>query len=124
MSKPKMATSKTTAAKKKKTNLTKSGVPRKWSDAWWAEYWNAEYEMLLHNLKNLDHYLRAAETYIINGETEKVVESIQGARELYLWNINRPTIESLTVVEDTQSLTEIPDGLDRGKAQTGARHSE
>jgi hypothetical protein len=123
MNKPRLATSKTTAPKKKK-KLNKSGVPRKWSDAWWAEYWNAEYEMLLHNLKNLDRYLLAAETYIINGKTEKVVESIQGARELYLWNINRPTIESLTVVEDTQSLNLGTDGLDRGKAQTGARRSE
>jgi hypothetical protein len=99
MNKPKMATSKTTAPKKKK-KLNKSGEPRKWSDAWWALYWNTEYEMLLHNLKNLDHYLLTAEVYIINGKTEKVVESIQKARGLFLRHINRPTVESLTVVEE------------------------
>ena len=120
MTKPKMATSKTTAAKKKK-KLNKSGVPRKWSDAWWALYWNAEYEMLLHNLKNLDHHLLTAEMFLINGKTEKVVESIQSARELYKYSINRATVESLTVVEDTQSLNLGIDGLDRGKAESADR---
>jgi hypothetical protein len=100
MTKPKMATPKTTAAKKKNKKLTKSGLPRKWSDAWWAEYWNAQYEMLLHNLNNLDHHLLTAEMFLINGKTEKVVESIQSARELYKHGIQRPTIESLTVVDD------------------------
>jgi hypothetical protein len=62
-----MATSKTTAAKKKKKKLTKSGVPRKWSDAWWAEYWNAEYEMLRRSLREFDKYLLMTEMYCING---------------------------------------------------------
>ena len=100
MTKPKMVTSKTTAAKKKKKKLTKSGRPRKWSDAWWAEYWNAEYEMLRYNLNNLDHHLLTAEMFLINGKTEKVVESIQSARELYKHHIHRFSVESLTVVED------------------------
>ena len=124
MGKPRMATQKTTAAKKKKKKLTKSGRPRKWSDAWWAEYWNAEYEMLRRSLRDLDKYLLTAEMYCINGNIDKIKEAVDNARGLYRRQIFRPTVESLTVVEDTplQSLTEFLDGLewldgpDRGKA--------
>ena len=121
MGKPRMITQKTTAAIKKKKKLTKSGVPRKWSDAWWAEYWNAEYEMLRHSLKDLDKHLLTAEMYCINGNIDKIKETVDKARGLYRMQIFRPTVDLLTVVEDTQSLTEIPDGLDRGKAESADR---
>jgi len=121
MGKPRMATAGTTAAKKKKKKLTKSGRPRKWSDAWWAEYWNAEYEMLRRNLRDLDKYLLTAEMYCINGNINKIKEAVDDARELYRRQIYRPTVDLLTVVEDTQSLTEIPDGLDRGKTESADR---
>ncbi len=114
MGKPRMATQKTTAAKKKK--LTKSGRPRKWSDAWWAEYWNAEYEMLRRSLRDLDKYLLMTEMYCINGDIDKIKETVDKARGLYRMQIYRPTVESLTVVDDTQSLNLAMDGLDRGKA--------
>jgi hypothetical protein len=124
-----MATQKTTAALKKKKKLTKSGAPRKWSDAWWAEYWNYEYEMLRHSLKDLDKHLLAAEIYCINENMEKIKEAVENARGLYRRQIYRPTVDLLTVVEDTplQSLTEFLDGLewldgpDRGKAESADR---
>jgi hypothetical protein len=77
--------------------------------------------MLRHSLKDLDKHLLTAEMYCINGNIDKIKETVDKARGLYRMQIFRPTVDLLTVVEDTQSLTEIPDGLDRGKAESADR---
>jgi hypothetical protein len=115
MSKARLAAQKTTAPKKN-TQLTKAGNPRKWSETWWAMYWNAQYESILRELKNLDYHLRMAQGHNINGKISKSFDQIVSARDLYKSKIHRCDIESLTVVEDTQSLNLGTDGLDRGKA--------
>ena len=122
MPKTRLAAARTTAPKKKNTFLTKSGRPRKYSDAWWAEYWNARYMLMVHGLNNLDYHLRMAQGSCVNGKAEQVMEHILSARDSYKDYVH--DFRMVTVVEDTQSLTEIPYGLDRGKAQTGARHSD
>lgn len=115
MGKPRMATASTTAANKKKKKLTKSGAPRKWSDAWWAEYWNYEYEMLRRSLKDLDKHLLTAEMYCINENIGKIKEAVDKARGLYRRQIYRPTVDLLTVVDDTESLNLAMDELDRSR---------
>ena len=125
MGKPRMATAGTTAAikKNKLKKRNNNGEPKKWSDAWWAEYWNYEYEMLRRSLKDLDKHLLTAEMYCINENIDKIYNSILSARGLYRRQIYRPTVDLLTVVEDAplQSLTEVIDGLDRGKAESADR---
>lgn len=88
MAKTRLAATRTTAPKKKNNNLTKSGRPRKGSDAWLAEYWNAKYKLILDDWNNLEYHLRMAEGSHVNGKTEEVLKHIQSARMVYKQHIS------------------------------------